>query len=204
MRAIFAIATALLASLLPGQALAQPIRPNILVVLVDDAALMDFGVYGGEARTPNIDALAKKGALFSRHRASPFCAPSRAMLLTGLDNHTAGIGTIAEVLPQEFKDQPGYTMALEPGVVTLAQRLKAGGYRTMTTGKWHLGHGPGELPVDHGFDRSFILDASGADNWKDQPYLPYYREAPWFEGREEALLPDEFYSSSFLFDQMIR
>lgn len=198
-----ALATACIAGFLAFPAAAQEQRPNFVLVLVDDAALMDFGAYGGEARTPNIDALASRGALFTQHRTTPFCAPSRAMLLTGLDHHTAGLGTISEVLPREHRGQPGYTMALEPGVVTLAERLKTGGYRTYMTGKWHLGHGDGELPIDHGFDRSFIIDASGADNWKDQPYLPYYREAPWFEGRVPAELPVDFYSSTFFIDQMI-
>lgn len=183
---------------------AQPAetRPNIVVVLVDDAALMDFGAFGGEASTPNIDALAVRGALFSQHRATPFCAPSRAMLLTGMDNHLAGLGTIREVLPPEHRGQPGYTMALEPGVETIATKLKRAGYRTYMTGKWHLGHEDGQLPIDHGFDRSFILDASGADHWEDKPYLPYYRDAPWFEDDKEAVLPEDFYSSSFIADQM--
>jgi len=187
---------------LAGVAAQAETRPNIVVVLVDDAALMDFGVFGGEASTPNIDALAAKGAIFRQHRATPFCAPSRAMLLTGMDNHLAGLGTIREVLPPEHRGQSGYTMALEPGVETIATKLNRAGYRTYMTGKWHLGHADGQLPVDHGFDRSFILDASGADHWEDKPYLPYYRDAPWFEDDKKAALPEDFYSSSFIADQM--
>lgn len=187
---------------LAGLVAQAEIKPNIVMVLVDDAALMDFGAFGGEAHTPNIDALAARGTLFRQHRATPFCAPSRAMLLTGMDNHLAGLGTIREVLPPEHRGQPGYTMALEPGVETIATKLKRAGYRTYMTGKWHLGHGEGELPIDHGFDRSFILDASGADHWENKPYMPYYRDAPWFEGREKAVLPEDFYSSTFIADQM--
>ncbi|MFU8815538.1 MAG: arylsulfatase [Pseudomonadales bacterium] len=178
-------------------------QPNFVIILVDDAALMDFGAYGGEARTPHIDALAAKGSVFTQYRTSPLCAPSRAMLLTGVDNHRTGVATIPEVLPRELRGQPGYTMSLEPGVTTIASRLKAAGYRTYMTGKWHLGHGPGALPVDHGFDRSFILDASGADNWEQKPYMPYYPNADWFEDGERARLPDDFYSSEFLVDRMI-
>ncbi len=178
-------------------------RPNIVLILVDDAALMDFGAYGGEARTPNIDALARRGALFTNYRSSPLCAPSRAMLLTGVDNHLNGLATIPEVLPKEHVGQPGYSMRLEPGVLTLADRLKPLGYRTLMTGKWHLGSGAGDLPSDHGFDRSFALDASGADNWEDKSYLPFYREAPWYEDGNAAALPDDFYSSEFLVDKMI-
>ena len=57
--------------------------PNVVMILVDDSALMDFGVYGGEAQTPNIDALAARGVMFTQYRTSPLCSPTRAMLLTG-------------------------------------------------------------------------------------------------------------------------
>jgi arylsulfatase A-like enzyme len=178
-------------------------RPNFVLVLVDDAAFMDFGIYGGEARTPVIDALARRGVIFSNYHSSPLCAPSRAMLLTGLDNHRTGLATIPEVLPAQHRGQPGYGMSLEPGVVTIADRLQAAGYRTYMTGKWHLGHGEGDLPDAHGFDRSFVLDASGADNWEERPYMPYYRTADWFEDGQPTHLPDEFYSSEFLVDRMM-
>ena len=177
--------------------------PNVVIILVDDAALMDLGVYGGEARTPNIDAMAARGAMFLQYRTSPLCSPTRAMLLTGLDNHMTGVSTIPEVLPEEHKGQPGYTMALEPGVLTLADRLRAAGYRTLMSGKWHLGEAAEEMPHNHGFDRSFSLAASGADNWEDKSYMPYYSDAPWWEDGVEASLPDDFYSSEFIVDKMI-
>lgn len=179
-------------------------RPNVVIILADDAALMDFGAYGGEARTPNIDALAGRGALFTQYRASPLCSPSRAMLLTGMDAHLTGVATIPEVLPKEQKGQPGYTMALEPGVLTLADRLRAQGYRTVMAGKWHMGEAPDEMPQAHGFDRSFALAASGADNWDDRSYMPYYKDAPWFEDGVETSLPEDFYSSRFIVDTAIQ
>lgn len=181
----------------------NPQRPNVVFLVVDDAAWMDFGVYGGEARTPNIDALARRGAMFTGYHTSPLCSPSRSMLLTGVDNHRTGVATIEEVLPPELAGKPGYSLHLEPGVTTVAKRLRQAGYRTYMTGKWHLGHGPGDLPNEHGFERSFALDASGADNWEDKPYMPYYREAPWFEDGKPASLPDDFYSSKFMVDQLI-
>jgi arylsulfatase A-like enzyme len=186
-----------------AEAQSEVTRPNIVLILVDDAALMDFGIYGGEARTPNIDALAARGAMFRRHYSSPLCSPSRAMLLTGMDNHMTGIATIPEVLPKEHVGQPGYTMHLEPGVLTLADRLKTAGYRTLMSGKWHLGSGAGDLPNAHGFDRSLALDASGADNWSPKPYMPYYQKAPWYEDGAPAGLPDSFYSSTMIVDHMI-
>ncbi|MEE2891242.1 MAG: arylsulfatase [Pseudomonadota bacterium] len=190
-----------LVALLAASGHANP--PNIVILLADDVALTDFGAYGGEARTPNIDGLAARGSLFTQFRTSPQCAPSRAMLLTGMDNHRTGLGAIPEVLPQSHADQPGYTMHLEEGVETIAVRLKREGYRTYMTGKWHLGHGPGDLPSDHGFDRSYVLDASGADNWDDRPYMPLYADAPWYEDGAPVDLPDDFYSSEFLVDRMI-
>jgi arylsulfatase/uncharacterized sulfatase len=195
------LCVALLAALLPTAAPAA--RPNVVVLLIDDAAMMDLGAYGGEARTPHIDALAAAGTLFTSYHTSPLCSPSRAMLLTGIDNHRTGVATIEEVLPQKQRGRPGYGLRLEPGVLTVATRLKRAGYRTYMTGKWHLGHGPGDLPHAHGFDRSFVLDASGADNWAQKPYMPYYRTAPWFEDDRPADLPEDFYSSKFLVDRMI-
>lgn len=187
----------------PALSQASPEKPNIVILLIDDAALMDLGIYGGEAATPHIDALAGAGAMFTQYRSSPLCAPSRAMLLTGIDNHRTGISTIPEVLPREHVGKPGYTMSLEPGVTTLAARLKPLGYRTLMTGKWHMGSGEGDLPDSHGFDRSFALDASGADNWEDKSYLPLYADAPWYEDGKAAALPEDFYSSTFIVEKMI-
>lgn len=198
---------ALALGLMAAPALAQPApaarKPNIIVILVDDAAFMDFGAFGGEARTPNIDRLAAAGAMMTNYHTSPLCSPSRAMLLTGMDSHRTGVSTIEEVLPPELKGKPGYTLHLEPGVLTIADRLKHAGYRTLMSGKWHLGHAPGDLPNDHGFDRSLALDASGADNWAPKAYMPYYKDAPWFEDGKPANMPESFYSSELLVDRLI-
>ncbi|MBU6156951.1 MAG: arylsulfatase [Alphaproteobacteria bacterium] len=183
---------------------AEKPRPNIVLMLIDDAALMDLGAFGGEARTPHIDALAQSGAMAVNYHTSPLCSPSRAMLLTGVDNHKTGVATIEEVLPRELAGKPGYSLRLEPGVVTVASRLKAAGYRTSMVGKWHLGHGEGDLPNAHGFDRSLALDASGADNWEQKPYMPYYHDAPWFEDGKPVQLPETFYSSELIIDRAIR
>ncbi|MFT6033218.1 MAG: arylsulfatase A-like enzyme [Arenicella sp.] len=177
--------------------------PNIVMILVDDAGLMDFAPFGGEAHMPNIQRLADQGVRFSNYRTSPLCAPSRAMLLTGVDNHRTGVATIPEVIPPEHESQTGYTLSLEPGVRTIADHLRSAGYRTYMTGKWHMGSRLQDLPVSHGFDRSFALDASGADNWEQRPYIAYYNTAPWFEDEKPATLPDDFYSSEFIVDKMI-
>lgn len=191
--------------IMPEALLAQTNRrPNIVLLLVDDAGLMDFGSYGGEAKTRTIDMLAKNGVRFSNYHTSPLCATSRAMLLTGLDSHRTGIGTIPEALATDQHGHHSYALRLHDTIVTLADYLQAAGYATYMTGKWHLGRGPGDLPNSHGFDRSFVLDASGADNWEQKSYVPYYAEAPWFEDGAPAKLPDDFYSSRFLVDQMLQ
>lgn len=178
-------------------------RPNVLVIVADDLAFSDLGAYGGEARTPNLDGLARAGRMFARYRTSPLCSPSRAMLLTGLDNHRAGVATIPEVLPPEQADKPGYSLRLEPGATTLARRLSAIGYRTYLSGKWHLGDRSADLPNAHGFDHAFALDASGADNWRHQSYMPFYAEPPWFEDGVATRYPDGRYSSDHLVDRLI-
>ncbi|MEM7690901.1 MAG: sulfatase-like hydrolase/transferase [Pseudomonadota bacterium] len=188
----------------PWLSVAQAETPNFVVVLVDDAALMDFSSFGGEARTPNIDALSAAGVSFSNYHTSPMCAPSRAMLLTGLNSHKAGVGALPEIMTEAQRASPAYSQRLLPEVETIADRLKAVGYQTFMTGKWHLGHGPGDLPNHHGFDRSFTLDASGADNYEQKSFMPFYADAPWFEDGKPATLPDDFYSSEFLVDQMVR
>ena len=195
-----ALATGLIAA---APVMAQEARPNIVVILADDAGFSDFGAYGSEISTPHIDALAARGVLFSNFHASPICAPSRAMLLTGMTSHLAGVGNLPETLPPQHQGAPAYLGRLADDVVTVAALLQKAGYRTAVTGKWHLGHTPSALPPSHGFDRSFVLDASGADNWEQRSYLPIYSDAPWFEDGVRARLPEDFYSSQFIVDKAI-
>ena len=177
--------------------------PNIVIILADDVALMDFGAYGGEASTPNIDKLATNGTMFTNYHASPMCAPSRAMLMTGYDSHLTGVPNLPLFLPPEYAAKPGYKGILNDKVKTLATHLKEVGYRTYMTGKWHLGHTENTLPSKRGFDRTFILGASGADNYEHKAYLPTQSKPPWFQDGEPIELPEDFYSSRNLVDKMI-
>lgn len=178
--------------------------PNIVLILVDDSALMDFGAYGGEAKTPNIDKLALGGTMFTNYHTSPSCAPSRAMLMTGYDSHLTGVPNLPLFLPPEQVGEPGYEGILNNKVQTVATRLKQNGYSTFITGKWHLGHTDKTLPTKRGFDRSFILDASGADNYEHKAYLPTQSKPPWFEDGQAIDLPEDFYSSRNLVDKMMQ
>ena len=182
-------------------------KPNIVLILIDDLGLTDIGAFGSEIDTPNMDMLAGEGLIFSNYHTSPECAPSRAMLLTGMDNHNIGIPMIPEVMPRNLRSTPGYEGYLIPEALTLAELLRPHGYKTYMTGKWHLGFGGEEtaaLPHNRGFTKTFILDATGGDNYSNHSYLPYYAKAPWFKNGKPTKLPEDFYSSRFFIDEMIR
>lgn len=186
-----------------GQSDSVSSKPNIVLILVDDSGLMDFGVYGGEARTPNIDRLARGGFMFTNMHASPVCAPSRAMLLTGTDSHLAGVANLPEMLPEEYQSKPGYGGELIERVQTIATRLKEVNYNTYAAGKWHLGHNEKTLPTKRGFDRSYILGGSGASNYDSRGYLPQKPHAHWYADGKEVELPEDFYSSKTYIDKTI-
>lgn len=126
----------------------QPVvRPNILVILADDLGYSDLSCYGGEINTPNLDGLAKNGLRFTQFYNSARCCPTRASLLTGLYPHQAGVGMMTADAGAQY---PGYRGAIQPHTVTLAEVLKAAGYRTAMSGKWHVGDRLS--PVERGFD----------------------------------------------------
>jgi arylsulfatase/uncharacterized sulfatase len=178
-------------------------KPNIVLILIDDSGLMDLGAFGGESRTPNIDKLATAGLMFTNMHASPVCAPSRAMLMTGTDSHLAGVANLPEFLAEEYQTKPGYAGVLNDRVQTIATRLKEANYNTYMTGKWHLGHDEKTLPSSRGFDRTFILGGSGASNYDSHGYLPMKPTAHWYADGKEVELPEDFYSSKTYIDKTI-
>ena len=177
--------------------------PNIVLLLADDLGYSDLGSYGSEISTPNLDALAASGLRFSNFHVAASCAPTRAMLLTGVNSHTAGVANIPEAVPLEQADAAAYQGALSAEVGTIAEFLRAKGYSTYMSGKWHLGHGPGQLPSERGFHRAVSLADTGADNWRQRPYLPIYRRANWYENGSRINLPNDFYSSEYFVDKAI-
>ena len=188
---------------LPAPAAAIPEHPNILLVLADDLGYTDLASYGSEINTPTIDALAQHGVRFTNYHSAANCAPARAMLLTGVDAHLAGVPNIPEMLAPEQQRHAHYRGVLGSNVVTVATLLEGAGYHTYMAGKWHLGTGPGQLPSERGFERTVALADSGADNWEQRPYIPIYDKANWYADGEEYTLPDDFYSSRFLVDKTI-
>lgn len=126
------------------------------------------------------------------------------MLLTGLDNHQTGIGTLVESVTPEQLKLPAYSMLWDENQTTIASILSDAGYRTYVTGKWGIGAKGKNLPNRFGFDRSYVMDSTGGSNYDHTHYLPGYPEVPWYEDGKPVRLPDDFYSSRNLVDQMIR
>ncbi|MFM9376435.1 sulfatase-like hydrolase/transferase [Gordonia sp. VNK21] len=130
--------------------------PNIIVVLVDDMGYADIGPFGSEISTPNLDRLASAGYRLSNYHTTPVCSPARAALLTGLNPHRAGFGSVANSDP----GFPGLRLELADDVLTLPEILRESGYATFAVGKWHLVRdadlGPGRTrkswPLQRGFD----------------------------------------------------
>ena len=143
----------------PAMSLAAdpPRRPNIVVILGDDMGFADMGSFGGEIRTPNLDALAKEGVRFTNFYTHASCSPTRSMLLSGVDTHLNGLGNMDEWIAPNQRGAVGYEGYLNDRVATLPQLLKDAGYHTYMVGKWHLGKSPDLIPRARGFERDFTL-----------------------------------------------
>lgn len=160
-------------------------RPNILLIVADDLGYADLGVHGSDIQTPNIDGLAAEGVVFTQFHTAPMCAPTRAMLLSGNNNHVAGMAR------QHRRDLaghavPGYEASLSDRIAPLPRLLSHAGYHTYTVGKWHLGLTPETSPYAAGFERSFSLlngagthfdgtgySKDGSTYWADEDYSEY-------------------------------
>ena len=111
----------------------SPARPNVLVIVADDLGYSDLGCFGGEIKTPNLDAIAKDGVRFTGIYNEARCCPSRASVMTGLYAHQAGMGGMSQATTR-----PGYLGHIKATAPTIAEALKPAGYRTAAFGKWHL------------------------------------------------------------------
>jgi arylsulfatase len=121
--------------------LAAPPRPNVVLIMVDDMGFTDIGCYGGEIKTPNLDQLAVDGLRFTEFYNCAKCETTRATLLSGRHYTEDGVTKLQNC-------------------VTLADVMRAGGYTTLMTGKWHQA----KTPIQQGFDRYFG-HLSGATNF---------------------------------------
>lgn len=183
----------------------QQQRPNILVIIADDMGYADIGVAGGEIPTPNINALAADGLTLSRFYTSALCSPTRAMLMSGVDHHRAGLGALREMIAANQRGQDGYEGYLRSDVLTLAERLGPAGYSTFIAGKWHLGTEIDQSPYRRGFDRSFVLTGGGGSHFSDMAGVETIRtEAEYREDDQDVYeLPSGFFSSDFFTDRIL-
>jgi hypothetical protein len=145
----------------PARGESRPERPNIVVLLAGDMGFSDLGCYGGEIETPHLDRLAAEGVRFTQFYNTACYCPTRASLLTGLYPRRAGVGHRVE-----DRGRPGYQGFLNDRCVTVPEVLRAAGYRTMMTGKWHVGGERPHWPVDRGFDRYFGVIDGGSNYFK--------------------------------------
>src|SRR3954471_6449883 len=120
-RAAYILGVLMLVSACPAQEARS--RPNIVVILADDMGYSDAGCFGGEIRTPNIDALARGGLRFTQFYNTARCCPTRASLLTGLYPHQADVGHMTG----NGVDVDGYRNELSHNAVTIAEVLRSGG-----------------------------------------------------------------------------
>ncbi|TDD72594.1 arylsulfatase [Jiangella aurantiaca] len=161
--------------------------PNVVLILADDLGFSDLGCYGSEIRTPNLDRLARSGVRFTQMYNAARCCPSRASLLTGLYAHQAGVGHMTDDL-----GAPSYRGYLNRSCVTIAEALRARGYTTLMSGKWHVGGGydilnpdrwrPGDAthptPRQRGFDRFYGIVAGAGSYFyprtlmRDDEFVP--------------------------------
>lgn len=189
----------------PAASQENPSQPNILLIVADDLGFSDIGCYGGNIQTPVINALAQEGMLFSNFHVQPTCSPTRSSLLTGNDNHVAGIGIMSEMAYPRLTHQnlPGYQGALSQQVVTIPEVLKTAGYHTYMVGKWHLGEEEGQDPFDRGFEETFILGTGGGSHWDDKKALSPLQHMEYTRNGKPVELPENFYSSTHYTDSII-
>jgi len=133
--------------------------PNVVLIITDDQGWGDLGFHGNSAiRTPRLDRLVSEGVRFERFYVSPVCAPTRSSLLTGRWNYRTGVLDTYIGRALMFPDE-----------VTLAQVLRAAGYRTGIFGKWHLGDNFPLRPIDRGFDEALVHRGGGIGQPSDPP-----------------------------------
>lgn len=155
----------------------EKVTPNVIIIFADDLGYGDLSCYGNPTiHTPNLDKMAQEGAKLTQfYVGSPVCTPSRAALLTGC--YPKRVGLHQGVLHPDSKT------GLNPDEITIAELLKNKDYKTACIGKWHLGHHPQFMPLNHGFDVFYGFPYSNDMSRKEQLLLnsdtKYPFHLPW-------------------------
>ena len=164
-----------LAFALPATALHAAERPNIILVMPDDAGYGDYACLGNPiSSTPSVDEFKKQSLLFTQYHTSPTCSPTRAGLMSG--RHEFKNGVTHTILGRE-------RMALS--TYTLPQMLKSVGYTTGIFGKWHLGDEEAYRPENRGFDEVYIHGSGGIGTAGDVPGNSNINPTLWHNGKFE-------------------
>ncbi len=175
--------------------------PNVVVVLLDDTGFAQFGCYGSDIDTPNVDALAAGGLQFTNFHVTPLCSPTRASLLTGRSQHAVGMRAVSN-FRTGFPNQLGH---ISNHAATVAEVLRDVGYATFCVGKWHLAPmeqcsaaGPfDQWPLARGFDRFYGFLEGETDQFHPELVCDNHPIDP--PGRPE----DGYHVSEDLIDQLL-
>ncbi len=191
------ISSSLLAFLSPHATAQEKTTPNIILIMCDDMGFSDLGCYGSEIQTHNLDRLAAEGLRFSQFKNTGRSCPSRAALLTGRYQHEVGMGWMTAV----DEHRPGYRGQISHEYPTIAEVMKANGYRTYMSGKWHVTvegafEAPnGSYPVERGFDRYYGCLSGGGS---------YYKPTPVYNNLERVTeFPDDYYYTNAITDSAV-
>ena len=175
--------------------------PNVVIVLLDDTGFAQFGCYGSDIDTPNVDRLAANGVRFTNFHVTPLCSPTRAALLTGRSQHAVGLRTLSN-FRTGFPHQIGH---VSNHAATVAEVLSAEGYATFCAGKWHLARtldlsaaGPfDQWPLGRGFDRFYGFLEGETDQFNPELVIDNHRADP------PAGAEDGYHLSEDLVDQLL-
>jgi arylsulfatase len=161
-------------------------KPNVLLILADDMGYSDAGCYGGEIKTPHLDALAANGVRFTQHYSTGRCWPSRARILTGY--------YAQQVRRDKWPGRIG--KGRRPRwAPTVPHLLKPLGYRCYQSGKWHVDGSPKQ----GGFNRAWGIESGECDGSR------FFASRPWKEGKHSAPVKqgEEYYSTIAIADHTI-
>ena len=171
-------------------------RPNVILVMTDDHGYGDLGIHGNpHVRSPNVDRFGREGVQFSRFYVSPLCSPTRASLLTGRYHYRTGVLHTSRGAAKMHGDE-----------VTVAEQLRAAGYRTGIFGKWHLGDNFPMRPSDQGFAESLIHKSGGINTGPDQP-SSYFDPRLWHNNealQTKGYCTDVFFAAALRFIEQNR
>jgi arylsulfatase A-like enzyme len=175
--------------------------PNVVIVLLDDTGFAQFGCYGSDIDTPNVDALAANGLQFTNFHVTPLCSPTRASLLTGRSQHAVGMRAVSN-FRTGFPHMLGH---ISNHAATVAELLREEGYATFCVGKWHLAPmeqcsaaGPfDQWPLARGFDRFYGFLEGETDQFHPELVCDNHPISP------PAAPEDGYHLSEDLIDQLL-